>query len=341
MTLNNIGYGLSSNKGGYAKALETYEQAMAVFESLRAVAGSEAGRAGFIAQYAGLYDRAVESVPSAGPGRRSLPHQRTRPRPRLPRLAGHRLCRALRQRSRRACWRASRKPTPPARPRRTPWPRPAASTRRTPPSSPTWRRNWPRPSRSTRPPSTPSPPAATNWPPWCPAAAACSTWPRSRRLLDDQTTLVSYWVLGDKGTLAFVITRDSFTAVELPDATPANLASAVDNTLSLAQPGTTAPQAPARPVHLAGGAAGRTPADTPGRDRAPPAVAVCALCRAHRRPELLRPATPASVIPSASALPFIQAERRRSRRDGEHARPCLRQPGHRRPQPAIPGPRGV
>ncbi len=42
-------------------------------------------------------------------------------------------------------------------------------------------------------------------------------------LLDDQTTLVSYWVLGDKGSLAFVVTRDSFTTVELPDATPANL----------------------------------------------------------------------------------------------------------------------
>ena len=51
-------------------------------------------------------------------------------------------------------------------------------------------------------------------------------------LLDDRTTLVSYWVLGDQGTLAFVITRDSLTTVELPDATSANLASAVDNTLS-------------------------------------------------------------------------------------------------------------
>jgi CHAT domain-containing protein len=38
-------------------------------------------------------------------------------------------------------------------------------------------------------------------------------------------------LLGDQGSLAFVITGDSFTTVELPDATPANLASAVDNTL--------------------------------------------------------------------------------------------------------------
>ena len=58
-TLNNIGF-VYQHRGGYAEALETYEQAMAVFESLRSVAGSEAGRAGFIAQYANLYDRAVE-----------------------------------------------------------------------------------------------------------------------------------------------------------------------------------------------------------------------------------------------------------------------------------------
>jgi CHAT domain-containing protein len=56
--------------------------------------------------------------------------------------------------------------------------------------------------------------------------------PAVQALLDDQTTLVSYWVLGDQGALAFVIAGDSFTTVELPDATSANLASAVGNTLS-------------------------------------------------------------------------------------------------------------
>jgi CHAT domain-containing protein/Tfp pilus assembly protein PilF len=42
-------------------------------------------------------------------------------------------------------------------------------------------------------------------------------------LLDDQTTLVSYWVLGGLGSLAFIITRDSFTMIKLPMATADNL----------------------------------------------------------------------------------------------------------------------
>jgi len=57
-TLNNIG--LTYHEQGVPdQALDYYEQAMGVFESVRAVTGSEAGRAAFIAQYAGLYDRAV------------------------------------------------------------------------------------------------------------------------------------------------------------------------------------------------------------------------------------------------------------------------------------------
>ena len=39
-------------------------------------------------------------------------------------------------------------------------------------------------------------------------------------LLDRDTTLVSYYMIGEEGTLAFVITHDSFTVVELPEATP-------------------------------------------------------------------------------------------------------------------------
>lgn len=46
-------------------------------------------------------------------------------------------------------------------------------------------------------------------------------------LLDEQTTLVSYHVLGNKGSLAFVITRDDFEVVELPDATPERLRTAI------------------------------------------------------------------------------------------------------------------
>jgi len=42
-------------------------------------------------------------------------------------------------------------------------------------------------------------------------------------LLDEQTTLVSYHVLEDEGSLAFVINKDDFEVVELPDATPERL----------------------------------------------------------------------------------------------------------------------
>ena len=57
-TLHNIGYSYQ-RQGKPDQALTHYEAAMEVLEAVRAVAGSEAGRAGFIAQYASLYDRAV------------------------------------------------------------------------------------------------------------------------------------------------------------------------------------------------------------------------------------------------------------------------------------------
>lgn len=49
--------------------------------------------------------------------------------------------------------------------------------------------------------------------------------PAIQELIDEQTTLVSYYVLGDKGTLAFVLTRKNFYVIELAEATPENLQS--------------------------------------------------------------------------------------------------------------------
>lgn len=46
-------------KGQFPKALENYEQAMSIFETLRSVSGSEFGRSSFIAQYEFLYDRTI------------------------------------------------------------------------------------------------------------------------------------------------------------------------------------------------------------------------------------------------------------------------------------------
>jgi CHAT domain-containing protein len=46
-------------------------------------------------------------------------------------------------------------------------------------------------------------------------------------LLDERTTLLSYWILGEEGALAFVITHDDLTVVELPEATTENLQKAL------------------------------------------------------------------------------------------------------------------
>jgi CHAT domain-containing protein/Tfp pilus assembly protein PilF len=56
--LNNIG-AVYHDQGQYTEALDYYQQAMNILEEVRAIAGSELGRANFIAQYASLYDRAV------------------------------------------------------------------------------------------------------------------------------------------------------------------------------------------------------------------------------------------------------------------------------------------
>lgn len=58
LTLANIG-AVYDGQEGYADAMTAYQQAMDIFEAVRAMAGSEQGRAVFIAQYANLYNRAV------------------------------------------------------------------------------------------------------------------------------------------------------------------------------------------------------------------------------------------------------------------------------------------
>ena len=45
--------------------------------------------------------------------------------------------------------------------------------------------------------------------------------------LDDQITLLSYWVLGNEGTLVFVISHDQFYVIELPEVTPHTLNTAM------------------------------------------------------------------------------------------------------------------
>ena len=65
VTLNNIG-GIYESQGNYVAALGYYEQALTMLESVRATAGSETGRASFIAQWTHLYDRAVSLYHTQG-----------------------------------------------------------------------------------------------------------------------------------------------------------------------------------------------------------------------------------------------------------------------------------
>jgi CHAT domain-containing protein/Tfp pilus assembly protein PilF len=58
ITLVNIGW-LYAKLEQYEDALSSYQQAMAVFDDLRAVAGSESARTSFIAQHANVYDQVM------------------------------------------------------------------------------------------------------------------------------------------------------------------------------------------------------------------------------------------------------------------------------------------
>ena len=60
-----------------------------------------------------------------------------------------------------------------------------------------------------------------------PGQSAVPRLPDLQAMLNEQVTLVSYYILGDEGTLAFIISHDSFFVVELPDAKPALLRKAI------------------------------------------------------------------------------------------------------------------
>ena len=229
-TLNNIGE-VFRGQGRDAEALETYEEAMAVLETVRAVAGSEAGRAGFIAQYAELYYRAVELYHQQGQDAKAFfTSERGRARAFLDGVAtGHveladnaadkllaaeQEAYAARQAAQDALAKARSSRPAGCRPRR----RPGGAT------------------GCNRKEHQAALDAITahggQLAALVPGRSGVLDLAAVQALLDEQTTLVSYWVLGDKGSLAFVITGDSFTTVELPEATTANLASAVSSTLS-------------------------------------------------------------------------------------------------------------
>ena len=275
-----------------------------MFEALRTVAGSEAGRAGFIAQYADLYDRAVELYHEQGQDAAAfLTSERGRSRAFLDSLATGSVelsddaAASLLAAEQEAY--AARQAAQDA----------LAKARSLDPPDAVLVADLEAQLAATEQEHQAALDAITahggQLAALAPGRSGVLDLAAVQALLDEQTTLVSYWVLGDKGSLAFVITGDSFNAVELPEATTANLVSA--GTVSCA--GSTGNR--------------RTPSlcatctrgwwlpwphtcDPPGRHRARPAIAVRALCRARRRRDLFGQQHLLSVLPSASALPFIQ-----------------------------------
>ncbi len=234
ITLDNIGK-VYFAQGRYDKALTKYEESMMVLEALRAGAGSEAGRAGFIAQYADLYTRAVEPYHSQGQDAAAfLTSERGRSRAFLDSLAtgyvelsddaaADLLAReqetyAVRQAAQDALAKAHSLDPP-----NSALVTALVTDLETQLAAAEQEHQAALDAITAR---------GGQLAALVPGRSSVLDLAAVQALLDDQTTLVSYWVLDDKGALAFVITGDSFTTVELPDATSANLASAVDNTLS-------------------------------------------------------------------------------------------------------------
>ena len=234
-----VGEGITLDEIGFATqqqnqpnvALIYYEQAMGMFEALRTTAGSEAGRAGFISEHADLYDRSVGLYHRQGQDAAAFfTSERGRSRAFLDSLAtgyvelsdnaaadllvAEQEAYAARQAGQDALAKArSLDPPDPALVADLEAQLAAAEQEHQAALAAITARGGQL--------------AAL-----VPGRSGVLDLAAVQALLDDQTTLVSYWVLGDQGSLAFIITRDSFTAVELPAATAANLASAVDNNLS-------------------------------------------------------------------------------------------------------------
>ncbi|MGB0385472.1 MAG: CHAT domain-containing protein, partial [Ardenticatenaceae bacterium] len=235
--LDNIGF-VYEQQGQAEEALLYYEQAMDIQEAVRATAGSDKERASFIAQHAGLYDRAIGLYRQQGQDKEAfLTSERGRARSFLDSLATGSVqlsdgdLQELLTREREAYDErfAIRDELARVRAQNPPDTEAVANL-------------------EARLEAVEGEHAAAMTAieargdellALVPGRSSVPTLDEVQALLDEQTTLVSYWVLGEEGTLAFVMTRESLVVVELPDATPKNLFTKLDE-LSL-WPSTTEP----------------------------------------------------------------------------------------------------
>lgn len=160
----------------YGEATKNYEAAMSKLESVRATAGSQEGRSGYIGQYANLYQNAVDLYHRQGQDETAFfTSERGRARSFLDSLSSHSI--EFSDQGSEGVWSAE---------------------------------------------------------------SEVLSLPQIQSLLAEDVTLVAYYVLGENGSLAFIITRQSFKVVELPQATPENLYWKISELLAWPEPFPTA-----------------------------------------------------------------------------------------------------
>lgn len=216
--LSNIGITYWAQKH-YRQALERYVQAMDVFESVRTVAGSEAGRAGFIAKQADLYSRAVASYHRIGQSEKAfLTSERGRARSFLDSLATGQVqlqdneAADLLARENKAysAWQTSQDALARAKALDPPDPKIVSELVK----------QLAETEKNYKSALAAIGARGDQLSALVPGRSTVRDVHSVQALLDEKTTLVSYYVLGEEGTLAFVIGQKSFSAVPLPKATP-------------------------------------------------------------------------------------------------------------------------
>ena len=227
ITLSNIG--LAYEPQGQAEQAALYfRQAMNVFDSLRTVAGSEAGRAGVGAQHAWLYDRAVALYHKSSQDETAFrTSERGRARAFLDSIStGHVELSDNEAADLLACEQetyAVRQAAQDA----------LAKARALDPADPALVADLEAQLAQSETDYSAALAAIEDrhdqLAALVPGRSTVLGLPTVQALLDEETTLLSYYVLGDEGSLAFLVTRDGFSVVDLPEATPANLGCAVQD----------------------------------------------------------------------------------------------------------------
>lgn len=228
--VDNIGE-IYQTQGQYTKSLEYYQIAIAIFEELRTIAGDDAARTSFIAQYADLYQRAVsvahqlqqdeQAFAFSEQGRaRSFLDALTTGAVELSDKPAAELI--TREQEAYASWLAAQDALAKAKAQNQPDPR-LISNLETQLADAKQVHMEALQAIEAR---------GDELSALVPGRSTVLSLAEVQNLLDDQTTLVSYFVVDDNsGGLAFIITRDSFSVIELLNATPTKLKTTVEGIL--------------------------------------------------------------------------------------------------------------